>query len=245
MSNDADIFRVINTKSIILRYIKEMIELKIPLIISLDEDSDKSLQIFKSTILKIDSANNQLILHQSLPASWEQNVSAGKEAQVKCHLKSGSITFLTSPSYFDQGDKSLYSQLSFPSQIRKKQLRSSFRVSLLKHKTKISVQLSDNTEFFGNARDLSLGGGLCQLDTTIKKKIQLTEHFQTGSILKNCRLKVADYLDITCSAEISHVKKIAENRFQLGLKFIDLEASQINQIRLSINKLERLNITRT
>jgi len=195
----------------------------------------ESTKAFHSSILRVEEEKNQLVLHQLLPGNWQEFIQPTDSVDITCHIEQGTLTFSGSLSPLDDTEDSLYSRLSFPQQLYRKQMRSSFRVSVMKCRSQSVLHLEDETELLGSCRDLSMSGArffIPKIDT------QLTE----GQEIEDCRVHIADILDLSCKAKICHVEKTSENSVLSGISFQDLEPAQLNALQSAISRLERLNI---
>lgn len=224
---------VIKNKTAILRYLTQIFEQNLPLLIS--SEIDKPIVIYRSRILKVESKKNQLILHQLLSGKSQDSRQLLEDIDITCYSEEGRIKFSGKISPIDDSDNPIYSYLTLPLQMIREQLRSSFRVSLDKFKSKTSLELEEGDKVIGTCKNISLAGALFYLPVD-------NDHFKEGEVVEHCSLIIFDILDLTCPAEVRHVERASDKSILVGLKFLNLELSQLNSIKPAMNKLERMNI---
>lgn len=223
----------ITSEKVILRYLTEIAKQRIPICIG-PEDQDNS-RAFTSRIVRVDNTQSIVVQQPSSP-DWQEQIQADESLDVTCHMNSGTVRFKGHLSPLDELEDSMYCQLTFPSQLDKKQLRSNFRVSVLKHDSNVALIMTDGTEEVGSCMDISLGGLTVWLPVTDSKVYE-------GLPIDQCHIAILDILDISCSVDVVRVKNTEKNNLIIGLRFKDLQDSQLNSLHSAINQIERLNIT--
>lgn len=230
---ESELITIVTAESAILRYMNGLSEQKIPLIISPTET--ETPRKYRSSILRVEAENSQLVLHQLLPGDWQEHIEPMKDIEITCRMENGTIKFQGLLSPIDAADNGMYCRLPFPKQLSKKQLRACFRVSLARYHSEASIELEDGTEITGTCKNISVAGALVCLPT-------VNGQIKKGQLFQHCRLLIADALDICCRARVCHLNNVGKNNMLVGLKLLELDVSQRIEIRSAMNTLERLNI---
>ncbi len=232
---ESELTTTVTNEKAILRYMNGISEQNISLFIS-PREADQPRQ-YRSSIMRVEAENQQLVLHQLVPGDWKEVIQLSKDIEVTCHMQYGTIKFLSSLSPLDDSENSMYLQLPIPKRLSKKQLRSSFRVSLLKHKSEASLKLGQDCLLTGFCSDISMTGALLHLPAS-------NTEIKVGRIMEQFQVTIANVLNLKCHAKISHVSKSDTDKLSVGLHFLELEPAQKKAIKTAIIKLERLNIVK-
>lgn len=228
-----EIITTITRKNAIMRYMQGIVEQQLPIRIAVGDDDDA--RIFRTQIARIEDDSEQLVVHQPKPADWQQHIDVNEALEVTCRMPNGTIRFSGQLSPLDNAADSPYCQLSFPAEIHKKQLRSNFRVSVLKYSSSASLSFADGTILEGACRDISQGGALLHLP---ERDLGLKE----GAEVDKVRIAIPEVVNIASAARICRIKEIENGGTQVGVCFENLDSKQSNQLRGALIKLERWNI---
>ncbi len=232
---ESEVTTIVTSENAILRYMQGISEQNIPLIIS-PIGTDKPRE-YRSSILSVEVENSQLVLHNLMPADWQEFIQPTKDIEITCRMQHGTIKFLGLLSPLDDSTNSMYCRLTLPAQLSKKQLRAYYRVSLERYMTKASIEVEEGTEVFGSCKDISQAGALVCLPN-------IECNINPGNQIDHCHLDIANTLDLTCTAKVCHVTKTDTNDTLIGLSFQNIGSKQRHTMKSAINKLERLNITK-
>lgn len=229
----------ITSQAAISRIVNAAFEQSAPLIITPKKNS--KTEKYLAVISRIEDENNQLILHQLLPAEsgeWQELLQNPDDLDIACYMPQGAINFRGSLAPIDESGITKYYRLSLPKLLIKTQLRSGFRVPVGRFESEASIKLNGGSEVFGTCKDLSQEGALFQL-TTDDIKIELNRD------VNQFRLVIEGSLDLSCPAKVCHIQKaLVKNELLVGVNFQELEPTQLDSIRTALIKLERLNITK-
>lgn len=231
--DNPDLITTITRKNSILRYIQGIADQHLPIRIAASDAEDA--RVYRTQIARIEADSDQIVVHQPVPADWQNHIGREETLQVSCRMPNGTIHFRGSLQPLDGDANSPYCQLSLPSELNKKQLRSNFRVSVLKYDSSAVLDFADGGEETGSCQDISQGGVLVHLsdvDLDIDVSAQVEE----------LRLHIPSILELQCAARVCRVKTTESGGLLLGLCFENLDPRQSNQLRSAIIKLERRNI---
>ncbi len=216
----------------ILRYLHGMTDQGVPLNVAL-ADVDSEIR-FTSSLVKVDSDTNELVLHRPKAFDWLQQFEHDNGIVVTCHVPQGTIQFNSNLSAADSSMDNLYCRVAIPKRLKRTQLRASFRVSLLQFDSRAILTSDQERSHDGSCRDLSQTGA----------QLQLTDPVSTlGSDLHHdCLIEVPDYLRLNCRVRICHIDQTPAGDSLVGLEFQELSHSQVNAIKSAIVKIERQNL---
>lgn len=193
---------------------------------------------YEARIGSIDTDNRVFTLTLFTPRELEDS-DAGQPVEVKTWFDQGSLQFVTDLCPPEDADSLTLCHVRFPGVMTRQQLRSSFRVSLQHHDTRVELSDENNTLTAGICQNLSQGGMLCQVDEDACCDLR------EGQILSNGFIEIATLLDFPFAAEISHIKILGNGRKLLGLKFVDLPLPLQRNISRAIATIERNNLRAT
>lgn len=233
MIDASEAVTTVTNQKTILRLLSAISEQEIPIFIS-PAGSEQEL-VFSSKIAKIDQKNKRLVIHQVKNEERLSELQKDTEIEISCHTERGALKFNGRVSPLEQSDDSIYSTLPIPTKLSKKQLRDSYRISLLKYATNSQFEVDENTEIHGSCRDISLSGALIQLSEVNCQTIE-------SGAQHRCRIVIPKYLDLSCMAQTCHIKQTDAHNLLIGLNFIDLEQTQLDNIRSALTELQRLSI---
>ena len=232
---DSEFITIVTSEAAILRQLNGISEQNTTLTIV--SGAAGKTRVYRSSIQSVEAENNYLILRQLVPGDWRDFIETTNDIEVTCRMPSGTIKFLGSLSPLDGSDDGMYCRLTFPEQLSKRQRRAYFRISLRKFKSRVSIEFVQGSRVTGSCKNISHGGALFYLPTG-------NSQIKQGQLAEQCKLVIADTFDLCCAAEICHVKSTETNGLLVGVNFVDLDPSQQRAIKSTINKLERLNITK-
>ena len=225
----------ITSEKTILRLLSAVSEQNVPIFIS--PASNEVGLVFSSKIAKIDQENQQLVIHQLTNEKHSDELQKDTEIEVSCHMQHGTLKFKGRVSPLEQSANSIYSSLPIPRELSKKQLRGSYRVSLLKYDTDLQFEVDENTTNSGTCRDISLFGALIQLSDE-------NSHLIESGAEHSCRIIIPEHLDLSCMARVCHVKQTEAHNLLIGLNFLNLDPPQLNNIKSALANLQRQSITK-
>ncbi len=236
----SDLITTITQKNVIWRTIQGIADQQLPIRIALD-DSDE--MIFRTQIARIEKEAEQIVVHQPKSDDWQQHIIARQALKVSCNMPNGTIRFEGHLSPLDGAENSPYCQLSFPEQVSKEQLRSTFRVSVMKYDSDAILTFQPGTEFKGECKDISQGGTLIHLPQLKSEQLQAAERsLQPGARIQSVRISIPSIIDLECAARICRAKTLKNGNLLVGLAFLDMGPKQSNALRGALIKLERNNI---
>ena len=228
---DADALAV-TSPTRIQRYLREIHRANLELSVTPAVDGGRK---YYTHILRIEQETGLIVLHQLLPADWRRQFASRTRVEVSCKLQSGTIRFSADITPLDRADNLSYCVLTLPERVKRHQLRSYFRVPLLKYDSRLTVLGRDGGDLAGSVKDLSLGGLLCHFRCS-------EGEFAVGESLESCRLEIAGLLTLEFSASVRHIRPLEGGLVQAGLKFDELSPARIKDARQAISKVERDNI---
>ena len=232
--NNSELITTITKKNAIARYIQGIADQRLPVRIACGEEENS--RVYRTQIARIAQDQDQIVIHQPKPADWHKHIRDDDSLFITCRMPNGTICFNGSLSLLEGNENSPYCQLSFPNELSKKQLRSNFRVSVLKYGSCIEMSVPGcDTRFKGICNDISLGGLLVHLplcDQPLKK----------GDEIHDIHLHVPGIIDLRCVAKICRITEIEGRGLFMGLNFESLSGKQTDDLRTALIKLERQNI---
>ncbi len=232
--HNSEIITTITRRNAILRYIQGIADQHLPVRIA--RGDEENAKIYRTQIARIANDEDQIVIHQPKPADWQQHIAQNEPLIVTCRMPNGTIKFKGSLSLLEDNEHSPYCQLSLPTQISKKQLRSDFRVSVLKYGSKIELTLPDvEKKYRGICNDISLGGVLVHLPYCDQK-------LEKGDEVDEMYLHIPGILDLRCAARVCRVTEVEGTGLFMGLSFEALLPKQNKELRSALIKLERKNI---
>jgi len=225
----------ITRKNAIRRYIQGIADQHLPVRIARSEE-EAELRSYKTQIARIDKDGSQIVIHQPKPSDWQRHLQDTESLYVSCRMPNGTIQFNGNLSLLEGAENSPYCQLTFPAELNKKQLRSNFRVSVLKYGSKIELELPNaEKKLKGICNDISLGGVLVHLP-------YCNEPLKKGDEINNLQLRIPGILELKCVAKVCRITEIEGTGIFMGLSFESLLPRQAKDLRLALIKLERRNI---
>lgn len=188
----------------------------------------------QSTLLRIEHTPKppHAILHQPEHAGWHRFIEEHPSARINCNLPVGRLSFATRlvplETILEGG---FYFCFPFPEQIRKYQLRASYRVSVVPGTSMVMVVIADH-RIDGECLDFSIGG--CRLI------LQPGPHgLQENTELNNLVLNLAGLADLTVNVKICRVSTTKSGRLVIGAQYLDLTLQQQNQLQAALTRIQR------
>ena len=231
---NSELITTITRKNAIARYIQGIADQHLPVRIACGEEEHS--RIYQTRIARIAHDQDQIVIHQPKPADWHKHISDEDSLIITCRMPNGTIKFHGNLSLLEDSANSPYCQLSFPSELSKKQLRSNFRVSVRRYGSKIELSVpGSNKRFKGICNDISLGGLLIHLPNC-------DYPLQKGDEVNDVYLHVPEIIDLRCEAKVCRITEIEGRGLFMGLNFESLLPEQTEDLRAALIKLERQNI---
>lgn len=232
--DSSELTTTITRKNAILRYIQGIADQRLPIRIACgDQDNSK---VYRAQIARVAEDEQQIVIHQPKPHDWQKHIGNNDSLVISCRMPNGTIQFNGNLSLLEGNENSPYCQLTFPSELNKKQLRSDFRVSVRKYGSGIELSLpEDGTVLKGVCNDLSMGGLLVHLR-------HCEQPLSKGDIINALQLRIPDIIDLSCVARICRYTKVEGKGVFMGISFQSLDPQQANDLRAALIKLERQNI---
>lgn len=229
----SELTTTITRKNAIRRYIQGIADQQLPIRIAVGDSEDAP--VFRTQIARIESEADQIVVHQPKHDEWRQHLDSDNALQVSCNMPNGTVRFEGWLRSLDGAENSPYCQLSFPLELNKEQLRSTFRVSVMKYNASAEVRFQPEEAFSGECKDISQGGALINLPA-------MEEELAVGARIQSVRIAIPSVIELECAARICRVKALKNGSLLVGLAFLDLGPKQSNALRGALIKLERLNI---
>ncbi len=233
-TESSEIITTITRRNSILRYIQGIADQHLPVRLACGDDENS--KVYRTQIARIANEDDKIVIHQPKPADWQKHITGKDSLIVTCRMPNGTIKFHGNLSLLEDNENSPYCQLSLPTEISKKQLRSDFRVSVLKYGSKIELTLPDiEKKYRGICNDISLGGVLVHLPYC---DLQL----QKGDEIDELHLHIPGIIDLRCAARICRATEVDGTGVFMGLSFEALLPKQDKELRSALIRLERRNI---
>jgi len=229
---DSDLITTITRKTAILRTIQGIAQQQLPIRLATD---DAESRVYRTSIARVEQDEQKIVVHQPKPEDWKQHLTSNQTLQVTCRMPNGTITFQGPLKPLEGAENSTYYQIPFPQQMSKKQLRSTFRVSVLKYDSRVNLSLGDDVWFQGVCNDISEGGLLAHFP-------DLREAPENGRIIGNLRISITGILELHCAAKVCRSQASNGSGMLLGLGFEPLLPRQGSDLRAALIKLERKNL---
>lgn len=229
---DSDLITTITRKTAILRTFQGIARQHLAISLA---TNDPEPRVYRTSIARIEADDQQIVVHQPKPEDWKQHLTSNQPLEVTCRMPNGTITFHGPLKPLAGAEDSNYYQIPFPEQLNKKQLRSTFRVSVLKYDSRVNLSLGNDVWFQGICNDISEGGLLAHLP-------DLTDAPENGKLIDNLRLSITGILELHCAAKVCRSKAANGNGMLLGLGFEPLLSRQASDLRAALIKLERKNL---
>jgi c-di-GMP-binding flagellar brake protein YcgR len=189
----------------------------------------------QSTILRIDNKPKpgQVILHQPDHASWYRLLEDKPSARINCYLPNGRLTFSTQLAPLETIiEGSFFCRFPLPNEIRKYQLRASFRVSVLPGTSMIMLLLADH-RIGGECLDFSIGGCCLVFQADLSGRVK--EH----TLLNNLVINLGGIADLTVNVKVCRLSTTKSGRLIIGAQYLDLTQQQQNQLQTALIQLQR------
>jgi len=234
MDNNSELITTITRRNSILRYIQGIADQNLPVRITCNDEEDS--HSYRTQIARIAKDEDQIVIHQPKPSDWQKHLNGSDPLIVTCRMPNGTIKFKGNLSLLEDNENSPYCQLTIPSELSKRQLRSDFRVSVLKYRSEIEVLLpDDDKKHKGICNDISLGGILVHLP-------YCEEKLRKGDEVQEIHLRISGIIELRCAAKICRATEIEGSGLFMGLAFESLLPKQATDLRAALIKLERRNI---
>jgi len=228
-------FSLITNQQVVLSTLQRLVSERAPITCAAAGTPDQ--ESFHSRVVKVESNNDILIIQKPEQNGWEYKLHNNGNVNVISHLSTGTIKFTTAISGLDELDDPLFCELSLPQQLQRKQLRSYFRVPLMRYESGIILMLPDNNPVVGNCIDISMGG-ITGWFPGFKGS------FDPGSCISHCHITIENMLDLCCQVTVSRIEKTRNGNPLLGLRFKELEPGQSRKLQQTISQLERRTLLR-
>lgn len=234
MENNSELITTITRRNSILRYIQGIADQNLSVRLACDDEDDS--RSYRTQIARIAKDEDQIVIHQPKPSDWHKHLKGDDPLVVTCRMPNGTIKFRGNLSLLEDNENSPYCQLTIPNELSKKQLRSNFRVSVLKYRSEIDVFLPlSETKHKGICNDISLGGILVHLP-------YCEEELHKGDKVQKIHLRIPGIIDLSCAARVCRITEIEGTGQFMGLAFESLQQQQASDLRTALIKLERRNI---
>lgn len=192
------------------------------------------LRAIQSTALRIEHTPKppHVILHQPEHAGWHRFLEQKPAAKINCKLPIGRLSFSTRLRPLDAVlENGFYFCFPFPEEIRKYQLRASYRVSVMPGTSVAMLVIADN-RIGGECLDLSTGG--CRLI------LQPGLHgLQENTELNNLVLNLAGLADLTVNIRICRISTTTSGRLIIGAQYLDLTSQQQDLLQTALTRIQR------
>ena len=229
---DSELITTITRQTAILRTIQGIASQQLPISLATEEADP---HVYRTSIARIEPGERQIVVHQPKPEDWKDHVSSHQTLKITCRMPNGTITFHGPLVPLEEAENSTYYQIPFPEHLTKKQLRSTFRVSVLKYDSRVNLALGADVWFQGICNDISEGGLLAHFPN-------LQEAPDTGQLIDNLRISITGILELHCAAKVCRSQPSSGNGMLLGLGFEPLLPRQSSDLRTALIKLERKNL---
>lgn len=197
-------------------------------------------QHFSSVMLHVDPDNQFIIIDEPHPVHPMQDLLKKETMKIVIHSTHGARVIYRAALIDIGEDKDLpYFKITFPTEIRRSQRRSAYRVPLEKTRRILTTLPRDDADpLIGQLEDISAHG--ISLRCTDRSALLLAQNQR----IPKCIIQLPR-LELSCTLQIRHIKNTAKsNTFLVGGRFIDLNSPQQRQLEKTIAELQR-EIVRT
>ena len=243
-----DLVKTITKEESIHRYLRGMADQQAA--ISISTRDKENPRTFSTHIARLDNKAQKIIIHQPTPSDWQSHIKPSEGVDITCRTDNGTINFEGTLQPLDEDESTMYCHLSMPSEMSRRQQRTSFRVSAVQFQSQVTLHLGSDDETtieVGACKDISQGGAMIFLP-------RCNSNITTGDDVNKVDINIVDIdavdirinnlLQISLPAKICHAEQTGKHGLRLGLHFIDPDPAQLNALRAAIVQMERLNIHR-
>ncbi|MES2626051.1 MAG: PilZ domain-containing protein [Pseudomonadota bacterium] len=224
---------LISERAEIVQILHQLLQMQIN--ITLQITTSEGIRTTHSTVLRIDEKSKpaQVVLHQPEHATWYRLLEDRPVAKITCHMPNGRLAFSTRLAPLEAPvEKNFYCSFSVPKEIRKYQLRTSYRVSVVPG-TSIAKLMIDDNRLGGECLDFSISGCCLVFHPTPGA------HLQENSELNNLTLRLDGINDLTVNVKVCRVTTTKTGRLIVGAKYLDLTKQQQTQLQTALTQLQR------
>ncbi len=189
-------------------------------------------EVWRTSLSRIDADTGQLTFGQLTPATWQEQ-AFDQAASIHCMVPGCRLEFSLPLSPLEDGSV-CYFESALPESLRYHQLRKQFRISLTTHDTRIAI--SDGNETLrGELLNISAGGCRARL-------FGYSSDVLEGALLPECRLWIADELDMSCEGEVRHSQASGKGQQEVSLAFRDMSPRDSRQLQKCMANLQRAGL---
>ena len=189
----------------------------------------------QATVLRIDAKPKpaQVVLHKPEHASWYRHLQEKPHAKINCFLPNGRLTFSTRLAPLESIiEGSFFCRFPLPSEIRKYQLRSNYRVTVSPGTSMVMLLLADS-RIDGECLDVSIGG--CCLLFQPNPGTYLEENSEISNLVIN----LGGIADLTVNVKVCRIATTKNGRLIVGAQYLDLTLQQQSQLQTALTQIQR------
>ena len=240
--------KTITKEESIHRYLRGMADQQVA--ISIGTRDKENPRTFSTHIARLDDKAQKIIIHQPTPSDWKSHIKPSEDVDISCRTDNGTINFESTLKPLDEEASSMYCHLNMPSEMSRRQQRTSFRVSAVQFQSQVTLHMGCGEETrieVGDCKDISQGGAMVfipRCSDNIAQGDQLSKVDINIVDIDAVDIRINNLLQISVPAKVCHTAKTGKHGMRLGLNFIDPDPAQLNALRAAIIQMERLNIHR-
>lgn len=192
-------------------------------------------QHFSSVMLIVDPDNQFIIIDEPHPAHPMQDLLKHETMKIVIHSTHGARVIFRARLLDIGEDNGLpYYKITFPTEIRRSQRRSAYRVPLEKTRRLLtSLPRAGSEPLVGQLEDISAQG--ISLRCADRSVLLLAQNQR----IPKCIIQLPR-LELSCTLQIRHIKNAAKsNTFLVGGRFMDLNIPQQRLLEKTIAELQR------
>jgi hypothetical protein len=234
ITGDGSDYRLIKTRPTIIRKLHEIARNRQQLRLHLFDDGEIS-GVFQSSIQRVDTAHDLVILHQLVPATWRKLISDEHPVTVSCYMPSGHLVFDTVISPMEAGPHNPFCLIKFPDVMHVQQLRSAYRVLLLPNTGSVELRIGRHL-VTGKCLDLSLNGCCVLFPATLDELLKDMEPPKSGWIM---RFYYEGTEVFQTNASISRKQGEVSGQVSVGLSYPQADAERSRRVQALLLTLQR------
>jgi c-di-GMP-binding flagellar brake protein YcgR len=202
--------------------------------LAIQVNTSEGVRTTQSTALRIEHKPKppHVVLHQPEHSSSYHFLEEKPLAKINCNLPNGRLSFSTQLIPLETVlEGGFYFCFPFPDEIRKYQLRASYRVSVMPGSSMAMVLIADN-RIDGECLDFSIGG--CRLI------LQPGLHaVQENAELNDLVLNLGGFANLTVSVRVCRISTTKSGRLIVGAQYLDLTQQQQDQLQTALIQIQR------
>lgn len=212
--------------------LQQLLQMQTSLAIQIN--TPEGIRTTQSTVLRIEHtpAPPHVILHQPEQASWYRFLQDKPLTKINGHLPGGRLSFSTRLAPLDAiVEDSFYCRFPFPAEIRKYQLRASFRVAVVPGTSMVMILIAAN-RIAGECLDLSIGGCRLILQPGFAGLHEKSE-------LDNLVIELNGAASLTVSVKVCRISTTKSGRLIVSAQYLDLTPQQRKQLQTALSRMQR------